>query len=91
MKKYYRISMNWNSSPVLLMISVAMSLFVMMFINGFMGSLGGIPALVGFFTVVYLLRGMVNDGNCISHQLSMTSKSEVLFLFLNYEIGRAHV
>ena len=91
MKKYYRISMNWNSSPVLLMISVAMSLFVMMFINGFMGSLGGIPALVGFFTVVYLLRGMVNDGNCISHQLSMTSKSEVLFLFLNYALGYALV
>ena len=44
MKKYYRISMNWNSSPVLLMISVAMSLFVMMFINGFMGSLqAGLP------------------------------------------------
>ena len=87
MKRFYSISRNRNTSPLFLMFSLAIALYIMFFINGFMGSLGGIPAATASFCVIYMLRGMVNDGNCISHQLALSSRNEVAYLFLNYSLG----
>lgn len=87
MKRYYAISRNANPSPLFLMFSLGIALYIMLFINGFMGSLGGIPAAVGSFSMIYMLRGIVNDGNYLSHQLTMSSRSEVRYLFLNYALG----
>lgn len=87
MKKFYRISMNQNTSPMMLLWSIVIALYGMLFINGFIGSLGGIPAFAGFFCVIYFLKSMMNRGECLSHQLAMTGKDEIYHLFFHYFCG----
>ena len=84
MKKYYRISLDIDNSPLHLFKSLFLAMYVMGFVNIFIGSMGGISAFAGFFAVFYLLRGMVEAGNRISHQLALESKTEVKYMFANY-------
>ena len=84
MKKFYRISWNVDSTPAHLFATIALSLSVMVFINTFIGSMGGIPAFIAFFVVFYILRGMIIAGNRISHQLAMESRQEIRYLMVNY-------
>ena len=86
MKKYYRISLDIDNSPLHLFKSLFLAMYVMGFVNIFIGSMGGISAFAGFFAVFYLLRGMVEAGNRISHQLALESKTEVKYMFANYLI-----
>lgn len=86
MKKFYRISWNVDSTPAHLFATIAMSLSVMVFINTFIGSMGGIPAFIAFLAVYYILRGMIIAGNRISHQLAMESKVEIRYLMINYGV-----
>lgn len=87
MKKFYRISWNIDSSPWHILRSAVFAAYVMFYINMFVGTMGGIPALLGIFFVFYFLRAMVLEGNRISHQLSMKSSKEVAYLFGNYAVG----
>lgn len=84
MKHFYRISWDIDTTPTHLFKSLLLSLYVMTFINVFIGSMGGIPAFVGFMAVFYLLRGMVLAGNRIGHQLALESKTEVKHMLTNY-------
>ncbi len=84
MKKFYRISWNVDSTPGHLFTSVVLALYVMLFLNTFVGSMGGIPAFAGFLVVYYLLRAMILSGNRISHNLAMNSKVKVKYLIFNY-------
>lgn len=86
MKKYYRLSWNIDSTPFNLMVSILLSVGVMLYINSFIGGMGGIPAFTGFLVVYYLLRTMILSGNRISHQLAMKSSKEVKYLLLNYGV-----
>lgn len=87
MKKFYRISWDIDSSPMHLIKSMMLAFYVMLFINIFIGSMGGIPTFVGFLLAFYLLRGMVLAGNRIGHQLALESKTEVKYMFANYLIS----
>lgn len=86
MKKFYRISWNVDSPPLHLFSSIILSIYIMLFINTFIGSMGGIPAFIAFMAVYYILRGMIIAGNRISHQLAMESKVEIRYLMVNYGI-----
>lgn len=86
MKKFYRISWNVDSTPAHLFATIALSLYVMVFINTFIGSMGGIPAFIGFLVIFYILRGMIIAGNRISHQLAIESKVEIRYLMINYGV-----
>lgn len=86
MKKFYRISWNVDSTPMHLFSSIILSIAIMVYINTFIGSMGGIPSFVAFMAVFYLLRGMILAGNRVSHQLAMESKVEIRYLMLNYGV-----
>lgn len=87
MKKFYRISWSIESTPFHLFGSFVLAFLVMLFINGFIGSMGGIPAFIAFLLVFYAQRGMVLAGDRISHQLAMDSKTEIRCMLLRYIIG----
>ena len=91
MKHIYHVSWKLDSSPVHLLWSLIFALYVMFFINGFIGSMGGVPAAIAFFCVYFLLRSMMMRGQRITHQLAMTSRGEVLHAFLHYTVGYALV
>lgn len=84
MKKFYRISWNVESTPGHLFTSIALSLYVMFFVNTFIGSMGGIPAFGGFLVGYYMLKAMVLTKNRISHTLAIESKTKVKYLIFNY-------
>lgn len=87
MKRFHRISWNIESTPAHLIGSVLLAFLVMLFINGFIGSMGGIPAFIAFAMVFYFLRGMVLSGNRISHQLAMDSGKEIRYMFTGYAVN----
>ena len=84
MKKFYKISANAESNPVRLVATVGLAVVVMLFINGFIGSMGGFPAFIAFTLVFFPLRTVVEAGNRITHQLSMSSKKETAYLMGSY-------
>lgn len=87
MKKFYRISGNVESTLGHLAVSIVLAFLVMMFVNVFVGGMGGIPVFAAFLLQFYLLRAVVLAGNRISHQLAMESKREVRYYFANYAAG----
>ncbi len=87
MKHYYRISWNIENTPLHLAFSVVLSFLLMLFMNGFIGSMGGISAFVAFGVVFYVQRGMLLKGNHMSHQLAMDSKKELRFMMVSYAVG----
>ncbi len=87
MKKFYRIAWSIESTPAHLAGSLVLSFGVMLFINGFIGSMGGIPAFTAFLLVFYVQRGLVLSGDRISHQLAMDSRTEIRFMLLRYVTG----
>lgn len=87
MKKFYRISGNVNSSLLHLGESIVLAFVIMMFVNLFIGGMGGIPVFAGFLLEFYLLRATVIAGNRISHQLALESRTEVRYYFANYALG----
>lgn len=84
MRKFYTISWNVDSTPAHLGCSILLSIYVMGFINIFIGSMGGIPAFTAFVVIYYLLRAMIIAGNRISHMLAIDSKTEIRYMFFNY-------
>ena len=84
MRKFYTISWNVDSTPAHLGCSILLSIYVMGFINIFIGSMGGIPAFTAFVIIYYLLRAMIIAGNRISHMLAIDSKTEIRYMFFNY-------
>ena len=87
MKVFYRLSSNAPSKPFRLIASTVLAFTVMVFINGFIGSMGGFPAFIAFLTVFYLLRSVTGTGNRIMHHLAMTSRRELAVLFFDYSAG----
>lgn len=87
MKRFYKIAGNAGSKPSRLLASVVLSFMVMLFINGFIGSMGGFPAFIAFLLVFFRLRSLVGEGSCITHQLAMTSRREVVSLLVGYSLG----
>lgn len=87
MKMFYRLSCNAPSKPFRLIASTVLAFVVMVFINGFIGSMGGFPAFIAFLTVFYLLRSVTGAGNRIMHHLAMTSRRELFILFFDYIAG----
>lgn len=87
MRKFYRISGNVESPLAHMAASVVLSFLVMMFVNVFIGGMGGIPVFAAFLMQFYFLRAVAIAGNRISHQLAMDSGAEVLYYFANYAAG----
>lgn len=87
MKRFYKISGNAESKPMRLLASVVLAFVVMLFINGFIGGMGGFPAFLAFLLVFYLLRTVTSAGNRITHQLAMSSRREVRYLLVDYAVS----
>lgn len=87
MKQFYRLSGSVNRTLVCLGLSLVFSFGVMMFINIFVGGMGGIPAFAGFFCSFYRLRPAALSGRRISHQLAMESRTEVRYFLTDYGAG----
>lgn len=87
MKRFFKIACNAPSKPVRLIVSTALAFAVMVFINGFIGGMGGFPAFVAFVMVFYLLRSVVSAQNRITHQLAMSSRRELGYVFVDYCVG----
>lgn len=84
MKMFYRLSGNAPGKPYRLIVSAVLAFLVMVFINGFIGSVGGFPAFIAFLIVFYCLRSVTGEGNRIIRHLAMTSRRELSALFLDY-------
>lgn len=87
MKKFYRITRNTESKPSRLIASIGLAFVVMMFVNGFIGGMGGFPTFIAFAIMFFWLRTVIGDGNQITHQISMTSRAEVTHLLMLYSLG----
>ena len=87
MKQFYRITRNTESKPSRLIASVVLAFIVMLFVNGFIGGMGGFPTFIAFAVLFFLLRTRIGDGNQITHQLTMTSKREISYLLITYAVG----
>lgn len=87
MKQFYRITRNTESKPSRLIASIGLAFVVMVFVNGFIGGMGGFPTFIAFAIMFFWLRTLIGDGNQITHQLAMTSKREVLYLLFTYSVG----
>ncbi|MCI7108293.1 MAG: hypothetical protein PUA77_05195 [Lachnospiraceae bacterium] len=87
MKRFYKIAGNAESKPVRLVASLVLAFVVMLFINGFIGSMGGFPAFIAFSIVFFLLRTLVGNGSRMTHQLAMTSRREVIYFLFEYSVG----
>ena len=70
-----------------LLASVVLAFVVMLFINGFIGGVGGFPAFLAFLLVFYLLRTVTSAGNRITHQLAMSSRREVGYLLVDFAVS----
>ena len=86
MKRFYKIAGNAESKPVRLVASLVLAFVVMLFINGFIGSMGGFPAFIAFSIVFFLLRTLVGNGSRMTHQLAMTSRREVIYFLFEYSV-----
>ncbi len=87
MKKFLKISWDIESAPGHLMLSIVVAFGVMLLLNFFIGSMGGIPAFLAYVAMFYILRGFVISGNRISHQLGMSSRREIGYLLRRYLTG----
>lgn len=86
MKQFYKISGNVDSKPIRLVASVVLAFVVMLFINGFIGSMGGFPAFIAFILAFYPLRTVTSAGNRIIHQLAISSRRETGLLLRDYTL-----
>ena len=84
MKKFLKISWDIDNTPAHLLLSLIMAFGMMMLVNIFIGSMGGVSAFIAFTIVFYSLRGFVNSGNRISHQLGMSSRREIMYMLRYY-------
>ena len=48
MKQFYRITRNTESKPSRLIASVVLAFIVMLFVNGFIGGMGGFSSFIAF-------------------------------------------
>lgn len=87
MKQFYRITRHTESKPSRLIASIVLAFIVMVFVNGFIGGMGGFPTFIAFTIMFFWLRTLIGDGNQITHQISMTSRREISYLLFTYSIG----
>ena len=87
MKKFYRITRNTESKPSRLIASIILAFIVMVFVNGFIGGMGGFPTFIAFAILFFWLRTLIGDGNQITHQIAMTSRREGTHLLMLYSLG----
>ena len=87
MKQFYKITRNTESKPSRLIASIVLAFIVMVFVNGFIGGMGGFPTFISFAVLFFWQRTLIGDGNQITHQIAMTSRREVLHLLTTYSIG----
>ena len=87
MKQFYKITRNTESKPSRLIASIVLAFIVMVFVNGFIGGMGGFPTFIAFVVLFFWQRTLIGDGNQITHQIAMTSRREVLHLLITYSIG----
>ncbi|WP_432628816.1 hypothetical protein, partial [Brotaphodocola sp.] len=80
MKQFYKITRNTESKPSRLIASIVLAFIVMVFVNGFIGGMGGFPTFIAFAVLFFWQRTLIGDGNQITHQIAMTSRREVLHL-----------
>lgn len=86
MKRFYTISWGIDGSVAHFIRSAIISFLVMEFINTFIGGIGGVAALSGFFVAFYLLRSLIMNEKRISHQFAMDSKTELKYFLKEYII-----
>lgn len=53
MKQFYRITRNTESKPSRLIASVVLAFIVMLFVNGFIGGMGGFPTFIAFAVLFF--------------------------------------
>lgn len=87
MRKFYKIARNMESKPSRLIATIGLAFVVMLFVNGFIGGMGGLPTCIAFLLMFFWLRTWIGAGNQITHQLTMSSRREISYLLLTYSIG----
>lgn len=85
MKHFYRIAWKTVKTPEHLAVSVILSFAVMMYVNVFVGSMGGIPSFIGFLIIFYLLRGIILS-EPKDRPLELTGK-DMAWLMVHYAFG----
>ena len=80
MRRYYKVD---GQNPTRLLSAVGLAFTVMLFINGFIGSMGGFPAFLAFAFVFFFLRSGRKDTD--GHVY--TKKQETAYLLWDYGIG----
>ncbi len=87
MERFYKISEPLESKPLRLVASVALAFIVMMFINGFIGSMGGLPAFIAFAVVFYRLRVLAGAGDRVTYRPGTTDRKIVGRMLTFYSVG----
>lgn len=84
MKKFYKSLLKVNSTPAHLGMTFILSLVIMFFINIFIGSMGGIAAMLAFYIVYYIFRAYVLAGRRIGKEVLFDDKTQIKYLLGNY-------
>ena len=53
MKQFYKITRNTESKPSRLIASIVLAFIVMVFVNGFIGGMGGFPTFISFAVLFF--------------------------------------
>ena len=83
MKKLNLILKDASASPEHLVISIIFSLYVMEFVNLFIGSMGGIPAFMGSLAVYYMLALAVKTES-EAQKGKAADKTQIKNFLINY-------
>lgn len=86
MKKDSVISINKEVNSFHFVIALILALGVMLLINALIGSMGGMPALVGFFGMYVLLKFFC-IGRKAGHKEKNTIKKEIILQMVQYGVG----
>lgn len=87
MKRWYQVLEPIESKPARLVASAVLSIIVMTFINGFIGGMGGIPALIAFVMVFYRLRVLVSAGKSVAFREGLSDRGAVCGMMAYYGLG----
>jgi hypothetical protein len=84
--KRYKVFGRRHSDPMRLIASVILAFVVMLFINGFIGSMGGFPAFIAFMLTFYRLRTVSRIREADLGKPDVSKEREIAWLMADYSL-----
>ncbi len=87
MRQFYRMTENTQSKPSHLIVSIVLAFAVMVFVNGFIGGMGGFPTFIAFVSMFFWLRTRCVQKDGITHSDKADGRRYVARMLCEYSLG----